>query len=98
LLVLRAGDAEPGRALLEGVLAAHPRRADVWAVYLDAEAKHGSAERGRALLARAAAGQLPPKRMKPLFKRALAAAADEEAVAFVRSLAAQYVSEHAGDE
>jgi len=94
----RAGELEAGRALFEGVLAAQPKRSDVWAVYLDAEAKHGSAEpeRGRALLARAAAGQLAPKRMKPLFKRALAAAADDEAVAFVRSLAAQYVAEHAG--
>jgi hypothetical protein len=34
--------------------------------------------------------------MKPLFKRALAAAADEEGAAFVRDLAASYVRDHAG--
>ena len=96
LAEFRIGDPERGRALLEGVLAAQPRRADVWNVYLDAEAKHGGDTlRARALFQRAVCCGLPPKRCKPLFKKFLAwerangAAAD---VARVKQMAAEYVS------
>jgi rRNA biogenesis protein RRP5 len=108
LAEFRGGEPERGRALFEGVLAAQPRRADVWGVYLDAEAKQGGrgagaeSERYRSLLARCVAGPLPPKRMKSLFKRALAAQRTDEGVAWVRALAEQYVAgvqaEHGAEE
>ena len=96
LAEFRAGDAERGRALLEGVLAAHPKRLDVWGVYLDAEAKAGDADRTRALFERAVHLDLPPRKAKSLFKRYLAheaAQGDAAGVARVKQLAADYVSQ-----
>jgi rRNA biogenesis protein RRP5 len=96
LAEFRIGDPERGRALLEGVLAAQPRRADVWNVYLDAEAKHGGDTlRARALFQRAVCCGLPPKRCKPLFKKFLAwerANGEAADVARVKQMAAEYVS------
>jgi len=96
LAEFRAGDAERGRALLEGVLAAHPKRLDVWGVYLDAEAKAGDADRTRALFERAVHLDLPPRKAKSLFKRYLAheaAQGDAAGVARVKQLAADYVAQ-----
>ena len=96
LAEFRQGDPERGRALLEGVLAAQLRRADVWNVYLDAEAKHGGdALRARALFQRAVCCGLPPKRCKPLFKKFLAwerAHGQAADVARVKQMAAEYVA------
>jgi len=92
----RLGEPERGRALLEGVLQAAPRRLDVWNVYLDAEAKHGEPARARALFQRAVHSGLPAKKAKPLFKRYLAYErlhGDDASVLRVKQLAAAYVAE-----
>jgi rRNA biogenesis protein RRP5 len=97
LAEFRSGAHERGRALLEGVLAAHPKRLDVWGVYLDAETKAGDAQRTRALFERAVHLDLPPRKAKSLFKRYLAheaAAGDAAGVARVKELAAAYVAQH----
>jgi rRNA biogenesis protein RRP5 len=97
LAEFRGGAPERGRALLEGVLAAHPKRLDVWGVYLDAETKTGDAQRTRALFERAVHLELPPRKAKSLFKRYLAheaAAGDADGVARVKQLAAEYVAQH----
>jgi rRNA biogenesis protein RRP5 len=71
LLEFRLGDAERGRSLFEGVLQAYPRRLDLWSVYLDQEVAQGDQRRVRALFERATHLELPPRKMKFLFKRAL---------------------------
>ena len=48
LAEFRAGDADRGRALYEGVLRAAPRRTDLWAVYADQEIRRGEPARVRA--------------------------------------------------
>lgn len=63
------GDAERGRSIMEGVLRNFPRRTDLWSVYLDQEVKLGDTARARALFERAVSLSLPPRKMKPLFKK-----------------------------
>lgn len=71
LLEFKVGDAERGRSLFEGVLQNYPRRLDLWSVYLDQEIAQGDQQRVRALFERATHLQLPPRKMKFLFKRFL---------------------------
>lgn len=64
LLEFRQGSSERGRSLLEALLANHPRRTDLWSVYIDQEIKGGDHARIRGLFERAITLQLPPKKMK----------------------------------
>ena len=95
----RGGNQEAGRALFERLLAAAPKRLDLWSVYIDQEVKAGDAARVRALLARGAAADLPPKKAKFLFRRALdfeKAVGDEARVEAVRAAARAYVARVGG--
>lgn len=61
------------------------------------EVKAGDHARVRALLLRATHAELPPRKMKALFKRSLEfeqAHGDEASVAAVQQAAQQYVDEH----
>ena len=58
-----------GRTIFESVLDAHPKRADVWAVFVDKETKAGQVDAARALLARSATLKWRTHAMKALFKR-----------------------------
>eukprot|EP00798_Chlamydomonas_sp_ICE-L_P000496 gene496-1903_t len=71
LLEFKVGSAERGRGIFEGVLRNHPKRLDLWSVYIDQEVKLGDVQRTRALFERATHMTLPPKKMKFLFKRFL---------------------------
>ena len=98
LLEFRAGSAERGRSMMEGVLRNYPKRLDLWSVYIDQEAKHGDAARVRALLERATSLALPPKKMKFLFRRWLEyerAHGDEARVEAVKQKALEFVRAHA---
>jgi rRNA biogenesis protein RRP5 len=57
--------------MFEGMLRNFPKRLDLWSVYIDQEIAQGEKARIRALFERATAMQLPPKKMKFLFKRYL---------------------------
>ena len=60
----KSGSVERGRGIFEGVLRNYPKRLDLWSVYLDQEIKVGEQPRIRALFERAAAMDLPAKKMK----------------------------------
>jgi rRNA biogenesis protein RRP5 len=98
LAEFRLGCAERGRSILEGLLANHPKRTDIWNVYIDQEVKGGDVARTRALLSRATSLSLPPKKMKVLFRRWLeweqahGSAAD---VAAVKQRAVEYMESQA---
>lgn len=64
LLEFKSGSVERGRGIFEGVLRNYPKRLDLWSVYLDQEIKVGEQPRIRALFERAAAMDLPAKKMK----------------------------------
>ncbi|KAK9804637.1 hypothetical protein WJX73_002075 [Symbiochloris irregularis] len=91
--------AEQGRNIFESILRNYPKRLDLWNVCIDQEVKAGDHARVRALLLRATHAELPPKKMKALFKRSLEfeqAHGDEATVAAVQQAAQQYVDEHLG--
>lgn len=46
-LEFKYGEAERGRTLLEGIVSNHPKRLDLWNVYLDMEIKVGDVEMAR---------------------------------------------------
>lgn len=99
LLEFRQGDAERGRSLMEGVLRNYPRRTDLWSVYIDQELAQGDGERIRALFERATHLQLPPKKMKFLFKRYLdyeRKRGSAEGVAHVKRRAMEFVEQSLG--
>lgn len=99
LLEFRSGSAERARTLFEGVLQAHPRRMDLWSVYIDQEVKLGEQQRVRALMERAVHTDQPAKKMKFLFKRYLqyeVEHGDDASVAHVRKLAAEFVESKGG--
>ncbi|KCV69238.1 hypothetical protein H696_04655 [Fonticula alba] len=79
----RLGSPERGRTLFEALLSSHPKRLDLWSVYVDMEvraahnpAAHyigseeaGTAERVRALLARLASLTWPARSMRFILKK-----------------------------
>lgn len=80
---------------MEGILRSYPKRTDIWGVYLDQEVKLGDVLRARALFERAVATDLPPKKMKALFKKYVAFEArngDEGRVEEVKRKAMEYVA------
>lgn len=95
VLEYKLGDAERGRSLFENLLHDNPRRLDLWSVYLDQEiAKGGDEQRTRSIFERATHLQLPPKKMKFLFKRYLEYEkkyGDAERVSYVKQRAMEFV-------
>lgn len=39
-LEYKLGDPERGRTIFEGIVDSHPKRWDLWSIYVDMEAKH----------------------------------------------------------
>lgn len=52
VLEFRHGDAERGKTLFEGILDRHPKKLDVWSVYIDQVAKAGDIQGVRGLFER----------------------------------------------
>eukprot|EP00963_Diacronema_lutheri_P007157 scaffold626_cov337-Pavlova_lutheri.AAC.42 len=99
LLEFRSGSAERGRGIFEGILRNYPKRLDLWSVYLDQEIKQGDTNRIRSLFERAIQLDLPPKKMKFLFKRYLQyenEQGDEDHAAAVKQKAMDYVENKMG--
>ncbi|KAJ3383334.1 Protein RRP5 [Entophlyctis sp. JEL0112] len=65
------GEPERGRTLFEGIITNHPKRLDMWSVYLDMEVRYGDADHARRLFERSLALKLSSKKMKFLFKKYL---------------------------
>jgi len=96
-LEYRHGSLERARTVLDGVLAHHPKRLDLWSIYLDMETRKGAGTAPadvRRLFERAASLKLSSKKMKYVFKRWLTweqANGDSAAVAHVKDRAREYV-------
>eukprot|EP01119_Soliformovum_irregulare_P023302 TRINITY_DN811_c0_g4_i1.p1 TRINITY_DN811_c0_g4~~TRINITY_DN811_c0_g4_i1.p1 ORF type:complete len:1886 (+),score=832.81 TRINITY_DN811_c0_g4_i1:359-5659(+) len=88
------GSADQGRILFENLISSHPKRTDVWNVYLDMEEKEGDVSVVRKLYDRAISLKLSTKKMKTLFARFLnfeKAKGDENSVQHVIKRAKEYV-------
>ena len=51
-MLLSAGSVERGRTVFDGVLAHHPKRLDLWGIYLDMETRTGTRKQLDASLVR----------------------------------------------
>ena len=43
MLEFKHGNPENGRTMFEGIVSNFPKRMDIWAIYMDMEAKYGNA-------------------------------------------------------
>ena len=97
------GSAERGRTIFEGIVAAYPKKLDIWNVYLDQEVKlyaHGG-RRARQLFERLVSMKLSTKKMKFLFKKYLAFEAKHGSVArqeAVKQMARDWVAAREDEE
>ncbi|MCO5547403.1 hypothetical protein L7F22_000851 [Adiantum nelumboides] len=95
----KIGSAERARNLFESILRNYPKRVDLWNVYLDQETVLGDSSVIRALFERVTSLELPPKKMKSLFKKYLEYEkmhGNEERVEYVKAKAMQYVETRIG--
>ncbi|KAJ1617472.1 hypothetical protein T492DRAFT_605406 [Pavlovales sp. CCMP2436] len=110
-LEYRLGSVERARTVFDGVMAHHPKRLDLWGIYLDMETRKGARKSSpaprppspapRRLRARASSLKLSSKKMKYVFKRWLdweLANGDATTMAHVKAKAHEYVQLKAGGE
>ncbi|KAI0529621.1 hypothetical protein KFK09_002175 [Dendrobium nobile] len=94
ILEFKCGVPDMGRSLFEGILREHPKRTDIWSIYLDQEIRLGDHEVIRALFERATCLSLPAKKMKFLFKKYHSyeeSQGDQERIEHVKQKALQYL-------
>ncbi|CAM6099604.1 unnamed protein product [Calypogeia fissa] len=94
IMEFKIGSPERARTIFEGVVRNYPKRTDLWSVYLDQEIRRGDVNVVRALFERAISLELPPKKMKFLFKKYLdfeKSNGDEERAQYVKTKAMEYV-------
>uniref|UniRef100_T1IID0 S1 motif domain-containing protein n=1 Tax=Strigamia maritima TaxID=126957 RepID=T1IID0_STRMM len=68
-LEFKIGDSERGRTIFENLLANHPKRSDLWSVFIDHEVSAGNIAAARSLLERAISINGASRQMKFLFKK-----------------------------
>lgn len=68
-LEFKHGDAERGRTIFEGLVAAWPKKWDIWDVYAALEIQHGGAENVRALFQRMGRADVKRRRAEQVFRR-----------------------------
>ena len=98
-LELDVGSNARGRTVFDTLLERFPRRADLWQLYIAKTLKAGDVPHTRAVQARLAAADLPPKTMNAALKRFAAFEAehgDAATAAAVKDLARAYVARRKG--
>jgi len=68
-LEYKYGDAERGKTLFEGIIDSHPKRWDMWSVYMDMEATQGNIQSLRNLFDRVLAIKMTSHKAKSFFKK-----------------------------
>jgi rRNA biogenesis protein RRP5 len=87
------GDAERGRTIFEGLIAAWPKKWDLWDVYLNQEVARGDEENVRALFERMSRLKMKRRRAEGVFKRWVEwerSVGNEKGVAKVEALERQW--------
>jgi ribosomal protein S1/Tfp pilus assembly protein PilF len=96
VLEYKYGSAQRGRTMFEDLIAAHPKRLDIWLVYVDQEARAGNITIARGIMDRlVAAGGLSSKKVRSVFKKwALFESehGDAASMAALKKRVAEYVS------
>lgn len=68
-LEFKFGEIERGKTIYETILGNYPKRTDLWSVYVDSVVKAGDMDAAREILERMIQLNLPPKKMKFIFKK-----------------------------
>ncbi|KAF7310754.1 hypothetical protein HMN09_00618400 [Mycena chlorophos] len=92
-LEYKLGDPERGKTLFEGIIDSHPKRLDLWSVYMDMEAGQGQIQTLRNLFDRVFSHKLTSHKAKAFFKKWLELEkriGDEEGVAHVKAKAVEW--------
>ncbi|GAA5868775.1 hypothetical protein JCM3774_003888 [Rhodotorula dairenensis] len=98
-LEFKLGDAEHGRTLFEGLIDSHPKRLDLWFVYIDMEIKQRNVASVRTIFDRLLVQRLSIKKGKSVFKKWLAFEkdhGDEQGVETVKQRAMAFVQSRQG--
>ncbi|RXW22586.1 hypothetical protein EST38_g3267 [Candolleomyces aberdarensis] len=89
----KLGDPERGRTLFEGIVDSHPKRWDLWAVYIDMEAGQKDIQTVRNLMNRVLALKMTSHKAKAFFKKWLdieKRIGDEDGIAAVKAKAVDW--------
>ncbi|KAF9229085.1 hypothetical protein BS17DRAFT_804934 [Gyrodon lividus] len=97
-LEYKLGDAERGRTIFEGIVDSHPKRWDLWSVYIDVEAGQSDIQHLRNLFNRALAIKMTSHKAKSFFKKWLdleRKLGDEEGATAVKQKAIEWTQKAA---
>ncbi|EMD41956.1 hypothetical protein CERSUDRAFT_147388 [Gelatoporia subvermispora B] len=89
----KLGDPERGKTLFEGIVDSHPKRWDLWSIYMDMEATQGAIGNLRNLFNRVLALKMTSHKAKSFFKKWLdleRRLGDEEGAAAVKAKAIEW--------
>ncbi|OCH94735.1 U3 snoRNP-associated protein Rrp5 [Obba rivulosa] len=92
-LEYKLGDPERGKTLFEGIIDSHPKRWDLWSIYMDMEASQGAIGNLRNLFNRVLALKMTSHKAKSFFKKWLdleRRLGDEEGAATVKVKAIEW--------
>ncbi|KAG9127379.1 rRNA biogenesis protein rrp5 [Ceratobasidium sp. 392] len=97
----KLGDPERGKTIFEGIVESHPKRNDLWSVYIDMEASQNNIQSIRNIFNRALSRKLTAKQAKFFFKKWLELErriGDEAGADAVKEKAVAWTQRHVGGE
>ncbi|KAI6007158.1 hypothetical protein EDD15DRAFT_2209398 [Pisolithus albus] len=97
-LEYKLGDAERGRTIFEGIVDSHPKRWDLWSIYVDMEVKQGDIQHLRNIFSRVLAIKMTSHKAKSFFKKWLNLEhklGDDEGAAAVKQRAIEWTQQAA---
>ncbi|EPQ61392.1 hypothetical protein GLOTRDRAFT_124234 [Gloeophyllum trabeum ATCC 11539] len=100
-LEYKLGDPERGRTIFEGIIDSHPKRHDLWLVYIDMEAVQGEIQNIRNLFGRIFTQKMTSRKAKTLFKKWLELErriGDEDGQATVKQKAIEWTQRASGSD
>ncbi|GJE87565.1 U3 snoRNP-associated protein Rrp5 [Phanerochaete sordida] len=99
-LEYKLGDPERGKTIFEGIVESHPKRWDLWSIYIDMEAGQGDIMSLRNLFDRVLAQKMTSHKAKSFFKKWLELErriGDEEGADAVKAKAIEWTRRAAGE-
>lgn len=100
-LEYKLGDPERGKTLFEGIVTSHPKRFDLWSIYMDMEVGQGALQNLRNLFNRVLAIKMTSHKAKAFFKKWLEIErniGDEGGQALVKRRAVEWTQRAVGNE
>lgn len=99
-LEYKLGDAERGKTIFEGIVDSHPKRWDLWSIYMDMEAGQGDIQSLRNIFNRVFAIKMTSHKARSFFKKWLELErkiGDEEGASAVKRKAVEWTQKAASD-